>query len=84
MNVYGDISLIVLTPERTLLECKVGRVDLPGTKGRFVVLKDHAPVITSLTAGNVVYDSGNEQARICIRSGFAEVNDNKVTICAEV
>lgn len=84
MNVRSDISLIVLTPERTLLECKVGRVELPGTKGRFVVLKDHAPVITSLTAGDVVYDSGNGQARIRIRSGFAEVNDNTVTVCAEV
>ena len=49
-----------------------------------MVLKGHAPVITSLTAGDVVYDSGNGQARICIRSGFAEVNDNTVTVCAEV
>ena len=80
----NDISLVVLTPEKTLLDCRVGMVELPGTKGRFVVLKDHAPVITSLTAGDVVYASDSGQGRIRIDSGFAEVKYNVVTVCAEV
>ena len=41
------IHLIVYSPERTILEKMVCKVSLPGTHGRFMVLKDHAPLISS-------------------------------------
>ena len=57
MNPADNISLIVLTPEKTLLEKKVSKVSLPGTKGRFMVLRNHAPLISSLEEGDIVYES---------------------------
>lgn len=84
MSSADKISLIVLNPEATLLEKQVSKVSLPGTKGRFMILKDHAPLISSLEEGEVTYVSDGEEGRILLVSGFVEVVDNKVTVCAEV
>lgn len=83
MNPADNISLIVLTPEKTLLEKKVSKVSLPGTKGRFMVLRNHAPLISSLEEGNIVYESESVEYKVYITSGFADVHDNVVTVCAE-
>ena len=78
------IRLVVLTPQKTLLEAYVDKVTLPASKGQFMVLYNHAPVITSLEDGYIVYADGRKQERIEILGGFAEVDENVVTVCAEV
>ncbi len=84
MAASDTMILTVLTPEKMLLEAVVSKVSLPGSKGRFMVLKNHAPVISSLTEGDLVYESAGVEARIHVLAGFVEVNDNKITVCAEV
>lgn len=84
MSVTDHISLVILTPEKMLLEKQVSSVSLPGTKGRFMVLKDHAPLISSLEEGEVRYDSSEGGDSLYVRSGFVEVIRNKVTVCAEL
>ena len=84
MAVRDTMTLTVLTPERTLLEVGVSKVSLPGSKGRFMVLKDHAPIISSLEEGDLVYTSDNAEGRVSIRAGFVEINCNRITVCAEV
>ena len=49
-----------------------------------VVLYNHAPVITSLEEGDLVYETGGRVERLHVLSGFAEVNENTVTVCAEI
>lgn len=78
------IKLVVLTPQRTLLDVYVDKVTLPASKGQFMVLYNHAPVITSLDDGVLIYSDGQRQEAIEILGGFAEVNENVVTVCAEV
>ena len=84
MAVCDIMTLKVLTPENTLLEAEVSKVALPGSKGRFMVLRNHAPVISSLEEGDIVYTSAGEEGRIHVLAGFVEVNANIVTVCAEV
>ena len=84
MAARDSMTLTVLTPEMTLLETGVSKVTLPGSKGSFMVLRNHAPVISSLTEGDVIYMSGDEEGRIHVLAGFVEVNDNRITVCAEV
>ena len=84
MAASDTMTLTVLTPEEMLLETEVSKVSLPGSKGRFMVLKNHAPVISSLTEGDLVYESAGVEGRIHVLAGFVEVNDNKITVCAEV
>ena len=84
MSVTDHISLVILTPEKMLLEKQVSSVSLPGTKGRFMVLKDHAPLISSLEEGEVRYDSSEGGGSLYARSGFVEIIRNKVSVCAEL
>ena len=84
MAASDTMTLKVLTPEKTLLEASVSKVSLPGSKGRFMVLRNHAPVISSLDEGDVVYMSGSVEGRIHVLGGFVEVNANVITVCAEV
>ena len=84
MAMTDCIFLTVLTPEKTLLEVNVSKVELPGAKGRFMVLRNHIPLISSLVEGTGAYMSEGKESRIAVRSGFVEINDNKVVVCAEV
>lgn len=78
------IALKVLSPEAVLLDREVDTVFLPGTQSRFQVLKDHAPLITSLEEGTIVWRIGEKETSLRIRSGFAKVQDNAVVACVEV
>lgn len=78
------IFLTVLTPERVLLEINVSKVELPGAKGRFMVLKNHIPLISSLVEGKVVYVADGKEGGVTVRAGFVEINENRVIVCAEV
>jgi F-type H+-transporting ATPase subunit epsilon len=84
------IHLDIITPEGTVVCQDVDRVELPGSKGRFVVLKDHAPIVSSLVEGVIEYGEmpgsagHDEKGSVQIRSGFVEVIDNHVTVCVEL
>ena len=84
MDTKDNIRLMILTPQETLFEGLVEKVELPGDKGRFMVLKDHAPIISSLSEGDVAYCSAGEESRIRIAAGFVRVNANEIVVCAEI
>ena len=84
MSAGKDIRLTVLSPQKTVLQVQTGRVELPASKGRCVVLYNHAPVITSLEEGDLVYETGGRVERLHVLTGFAEHNENTITVCAEI
>ena len=55
----------------------------PGADGQFTVLKDHAPVMTTLKAGVVCIDASGKVEKLFVRGGFADVSANGFTILAE-
>lgn len=79
-----DLNLKIVSAEKILFDGAVNVVQLPGTEGTFSILRQHAPMISSLKQGEIIYqgESGDEQ-KIKINSGFAEVNKNIVTVCIE-
>ncbi len=79
----SKIFLDVITPEKNLAQTEVDSVELPGTLGRFEVLKDHAALLSSLTEGAITYRVGDQTTSLPVKSGFVEVLDNKVTACVE-
>ena len=78
------MELKVLSPERELLSGQVEQVELPGMKGRFVVQKDHAPILSALVKGVIRYRVDGTDREMAISSGFVRVKDNVVTACVEV
>ena len=91
MKHKGGILLNILTPEKNLAGHMVGQVKLPGTQvklpgtaGEFTVLSGHAPLITSLTEGDIIFTEGGASKHVHIRSGFAEVQNDTVSACVEI
>lgn len=75
------MKLEIISTEKVLFKGNVNRVTLPGSLGTFTVLEQHAPLISTLTRGNVVYYSGGVEKRLAIDSGVVEVLDNKIVVC---
>jgi F-type H+-transporting ATPase subunit epsilon len=49
-----------------------------------MVLPMHAPLISSLTIGKVIYTMQGEQKEMHIQGGFVEVKNNVISVCVEV
>ena len=77
------MKLTIVSPERILFQGVAKSVTVPGTKGEFEVLNQHAPIISSLKAGKLSYQSSEKQT-INILGGFIEVANNEVSVCVEV
>ena len=45
--------LEIITPEQTLFKGDVESILFPGSHGDFQVLNDHAPIVSTLTKGQV-------------------------------
>lgn len=73
------LKLKIVTPERVEFDGQVERVVVPGTQGQFEILTNHAPIISTLQKGIIVYDSNQLQ----ILGGFVEVQKNEVSLCVE-
>lgn len=78
-----DLRLKVISPEGLAYEGKVRSVLVPGVLGQFEILRNHAPIISALEEGDVIYDDG-EKHTLSITAGFVSVQDNVVSICAEL
>ncbi len=76
-----DLYLEVVTPEEILFEGFVGMVEVPGASGRFTVLRDHAPIISTLATGRirVIGKDGVERFFHC-RQGVVECRENHMTV----
>ncbi len=78
------LQLNIISPERVVYKGQVENVTVPGTLGSFEILTDHAPIISSLEAGQVEYTTKEGRQRLGIKSGFVEVKKNEVNVCVEV
>ena len=78
------LRLRIIAPDRLVYEGEVESVTLPGTLGSFTVLNNHAPIISSLDMGKITYKDANGATDIAVKSGFAEVKDNILSVCVEI
>jgi F-type H+-transporting ATPase subunit epsilon len=78
------MNLQIITPDKNIYNGEVKLVQVPGSKGSFEVLNNHAPIISTLDAGKVkIIDSEGRTSFIEIRGGVIEVKNNKIMILAE-
>jgi F-type H+-transporting ATPase subunit epsilon len=78
------MKIEIITPDSKVFEGDIKSVRVPGTKGSFQVLKDHAPIISTLDKGPVIIvDLAGNETRYEISSGVIEVKMNKIILLAE-
>ena len=79
------LQLKIVSPERIEFEGEVVSVLVPGTLGQFEILINHAPIISSLEKGIVVYTlPDGDKKSLNIFGGFVEVQKNVVSLCIEL
>ena len=78
------MQLELLTPGKTVFAGEVKLVKLPGSNGSFEVLKNHAPIISSLTDGELkVITEAGETLRYMTHGGVVEVKKNNIVVLVE-
>jgi F-type H+-transporting ATPase subunit epsilon len=77
------MTLEILTPDKKVFEGEVTSVTVPGTLGSFQILKDHAPIISTLEDGPVIIKNKTEEQIFIIKGGVVEVLKNKIVVLAE-
>ena len=77
------MKLKIITPLGCALEAEVEKVFLPGGAGAFEVLKNHAPLVSTLAKGKVKYGTGDDLQEYPVEGGFVEVENNTITVCSE-
>lgn len=76
------LQLTIVSPEKRLFQGEVNQVTLPGVMGSFTIFPQHAPIVSSLTRGKILYvtEDGTSQD-LEVMGGFVEMNDNNVSVC---
>jgi F-type H+-transporting ATPase subunit epsilon len=93
------MKLEVITPESNLFSGEAISVSLPGVDGFYQVLNNHAPIISTLKAGEMKVElvetvnqtslspavklEGQKTLKIEIKGGVAELLNNKLIVLAE-
>ena len=76
--------LEIITPETKIYEGEVKSVLPPGTNGKFEILNNHAPIISTLTSGQIRIINKNDQREFFdINGGVIEMQNNKIIVLAD-
>ena len=78
------LKLIVVTPERKVVDAEADQVELPGQLGYLGILPGHAPLISLLTTGVLTYGSAGAERSLAISAGFVEVANDSVSVLADL
>lgn len=80
----NNLQLEIVTPFGKTYADKISSCVIPGEKGLFQVLKNHAAVISNIAVGEIkVQNVQKDEIFIATGGGFCEVRDNIIKIIVE-
>ncbi|MFB3922059.1 MAG: F0F1 ATP synthase subunit epsilon [Terriglobia bacterium] len=78
-----QIQLDIVTPDRQVVHDIVSSVTIPGKNGYLGILPGHAPLLSELKAGEVVYTRQEAKHYLAVSWGFAEVLPERCIILVQ-
>lgn len=79
-----QLHLDLVTPAGSVFEGEIKRIRVPGTSGSFEVLRQHAPIVSTLEEGRIDFEKADgTRVEYSVSGGVIEVLDNKVVLLAE-
>ena len=78
-----SLKIDIVTAERVVYSAEVDEVVAPGVEGQLGILPHHAPLMTTLQAGELVVKRGNQEESMAISGGFLEVRPDRVIVLAD-
>lgn len=79
----SELFLEIISPSRQVFSGEIKSITVPGTKGRFQVLKNHAPIISTFEIGMIRVDLKDKPKYFATAGGTIEVLNNKVLVLAD-
>lgn len=73
----------MISPEKRIFSGEVSSVVFPGIAGFFGIQPGHAPLISSLKKGTIVYNVAGESHQLDVERGIVEMNNGVITACVE-
>ncbi|HSP94214.1 MAG TPA: ATP synthase F1 subunit epsilon [Thermoanaerobaculia bacterium] len=78
------LKLVVVTPEKKVVDAEVEQVELPGELGYLGILPGHAPLISLLKTGVLTYRGAGGGKSLALSAGFVEVANDAVSVLADL
>ena len=79
----STLHLEIVTPDRTVVSAETELAVCPGVMGEFGVLPHHVSLLSALKIGSLRYSDNGKDQYVFISGGFADVNNNVLTVLAE-
>ena len=79
----SSLRLDIVTVERAVYSEDVDVVIAPGVEGQLGILPHHAPLMTTLQAGELRVRKGSEEVSLAIAGGFLEVRPDRIIVLAD-
>ena len=79
----ATIRLDVVTPEKMVFAGDVDMILAWGLDGQLGILPHHAPLMTMLQPGDLVFRKAGKEESLVISGGFLEVRPDKVVVLAD-
>jgi len=77
------MQLVVISPQKKILETEISSVTIPTVDGEITVLPNHMAIFSLLKPGEVVVRTKDGDISIAIGGGFVNVTKDKVTLLPE-
>ena len=78
------MQLEIIAPDQNLYSGEVDLVQVPGSKGSFEILRNHAPIISTLEQGRIkIVDVKGGTTFFEVDGGVIEAKNNKIIVLAE-
>ena len=80
----AELNIEIITPDKVVFKGEITSVTVPGVKGRFQVLRNHAPLVSIFEIGMIeVVTPDNNPSYYATGGGTIEVLNNNVLILAD-
>lgn len=78
------MHLEIITPDKKVFEGEIKLIQLPGSKGAFEMLKNHAPIISTLDKGRIkIQDLSGRELFFDVDGGIVENKANRIIVLVE-
>lgn len=80
----AELKLMVVTPEKTLLDCQSESVIVPLMDGLMGFLPGHAPMIGRLGPGVMKVQQGASTKKYFLEGGFVQMDNNVLSVLTNI
>jgi F-type H+-transporting ATPase subunit epsilon len=80
----ATLKLEIVTPDAKVFSDDVDMVTLPGVEGEMGIYPQHVPLMTQLTAGEIIVRKGDDEFFLAVGDGFVEITGDRVSVLTDM